>query len=456
MSSEVFNETEIGMIPEDWKITTLADLINIKHGFAFKGQYFTEEKGPNILLTPGNFKIGGGFNDSKFKYYTGEIPNNYVLKENDIVVTMTDLSKDGDTLGYPAKIPPSNGIKFLHNQRLGLIEFKAGKIDSEFLYWKLRNYDYRHWVLATSTGTTVRHTSPSRILQFKFALPDIKEQIRIAKILSDLDSKIKLNQKMNQILEEIGKATFRHWFIDLEFPDNEGKPYKSNSGEMVDSELGEIPKIWKIKPIEKCYCDVKRGFTTKYVKKSSLINLNQKVNRGEYLDKSNYKYYPKDTVVPEDKYARRKDLLINSLGQGTLGRVHLFWENSRNIVVDQHITILRPDQEFITSEYLYFYLIRPENQYRLENEITGSTGMLMLNISKIREFPVIIPDIDIQRKFSSLISKLYSKKLINVNESENLAKIRDSLLPRLMSGKIRVKEGLDLDQPSSISIEALE
>lgn len=81
-------------------------ITSIKHGFAFKGEYFTEEENANILLSPGNFNIGGGSKGDKFKYYSGEIPVDYVLKSDDLIVTMTDLSKDGDTLGYPAKIPP--------------------------------------------------------------------------------------------------------------------------------------------------------------------------------------------------------------------------------------------------------------------------------------------------------------------------------------------------------------
>ena len=98
-------QTEIGEIPEDWEVKRIGDFVDIKHGFAFKGEFFTEIPNDNILLTPGNFKIGGGFKTEKFKYTTEISPDNYILKEGDIVVTMTDLSKEGDTLGYPAKIP---------------------------------------------------------------------------------------------------------------------------------------------------------------------------------------------------------------------------------------------------------------------------------------------------------------------------------------------------------------
>jgi len=122
-----FKETEIGLIPEDWEVKELKSVIDIKHGFAFKGEFFTDEPNEHIVLTPGNFNIGGGFKAQKFKYYLSDYPEEYALKEGDIVVSMTDLSKEGDTLGYSAKIPPSKEKTYLHNQRLGLLQFKSKK-----------------------------------------------------------------------------------------------------------------------------------------------------------------------------------------------------------------------------------------------------------------------------------------------------------------------------------------
>ena len=99
---------------------TLGSYIRVKHGFAFKGEYFIEDETPDVLVTPGNFAIGGGFRADKPKYYAGPVPNDYILQEGDLVVTMTDLSKAGDTLGYPALVPRMLGRRYLHNQRIGL------------------------------------------------------------------------------------------------------------------------------------------------------------------------------------------------------------------------------------------------------------------------------------------------------------------------------------------------
>jgi type I restriction enzyme S subunit len=105
-----------------WPERRLGELIDIRHGFAFQGEFFLEEPTSDILLTPGNFAIGGGFKFDKFKYYGGPVPEAFVLNAGDLIVTMTDLSKSTDTLGFPALVPRSNnGERFLHNQRLGKV-----------------------------------------------------------------------------------------------------------------------------------------------------------------------------------------------------------------------------------------------------------------------------------------------------------------------------------------------
>jgi len=200
-----------------WKEKTLANLIKIKHGWAFKGESITEDPNNNIVLTPGNFNIKGGFKNNKFKYYTGNFPDDYILKEGDVVVTMTDLSKEGDTLGYSAKLP-KNKRSFLHNQRIGLVELISNDANLDFIYWLMRTRNYQKTIVNSATGTTVRHTSPTKIQEYNFYLPSKKEQIAISHILTILDSKIDLLRRQNQTLENIAQALFKRWFVDFEFP----------------------------------------------------------------------------------------------------------------------------------------------------------------------------------------------------------------------------------------------
>ncbi|HDL1634063.1 TPA: restriction endonuclease subunit S, partial [Mannheimia haemolytica] len=197
-------------------MSKLSDFISIKHGFAFKGEFITTEENANCLITPVNFSIGGGFKSDKFKYYTGEIPEKYILQPNDLIVTMTDLSKQADTLGYPALVPNISGKKMLHNQRIGLVEFLDNELDKEYLYFLMRTKEYRHQILSTATGATVHHTSPSKILDFEFEKPDLQTQKLIAQYLMILEEKIQLNTQTNQTLEAIAQAIFKSWFVDFD------------------------------------------------------------------------------------------------------------------------------------------------------------------------------------------------------------------------------------------------
>lgn len=197
-------ETELGEVPKGWRVVRLEEFIEIKHGFAFKGEFFSSEETDNILLTPGNFLIGGGFNYSKLKYYSGEVPTDYILHYGDLIVTMTDLSKEGDTLGYSAIVPTIQNKRLLHNQRIGKVILKEQSSGLQyFFYWLMRQNDYRNFVLSGATGTTVRHTSPSRICEFEFLLPEDLTIQDFYKAFSPLQRQIEENIFQSQTLIQL-------------------------------------------------------------------------------------------------------------------------------------------------------------------------------------------------------------------------------------------------------------
>src|SRR3989344_7071170 len=196
----------------------LSDYIKIKHGFAFKGEYFSAQPTPDILVTPGNFAIGGGFKSDKFKYYKGSVPEDYILKENDLVVTMTDLSVDADTLGYSALIPQDNKNRFLHNQRVGLVQKKKEGIDFGYLYYLMHTRSYQKYVVTTASGSTVKHTSPDRIASYEYEFPSLQTQKKISEILSAYDAKIENNNKIIKNLETTAQTIFNEWFVNFCFP----------------------------------------------------------------------------------------------------------------------------------------------------------------------------------------------------------------------------------------------
>jgi type I restriction enzyme S subunit len=202
---DVLVDSDLGEIPEGWGVKSLSDYIDVKHGYAFKGEYFSDEATDNILLTPGNFKVGGGLKLNKLKYYDGPMPEGYILKRNDLLVTMTDLSKESDTLGFPALVSKVGNFTFLHNQRLGKIISKDGELKKYFLYFLLKSYNYRSEIVGGATGTTVKHTAPKKILAFTHPFQsDLASEFDV--IACALYSKIEGNFNNSEVLKKLRDA----------------------------------------------------------------------------------------------------------------------------------------------------------------------------------------------------------------------------------------------------------
>jgi type I restriction enzyme S subunit len=206
-------EIRLNSFRGDWYSSKLTDYISIKHGYAFNGEFFSDKETDYCLLTPGNFMIGGGFKAEKFIYYKGGVPKNYILKENDLIVTMTDLSKESDTLGLPALLPSIEGKILLHNQRLGLITFENLELEKEFLFYLLQTKSYHKYIVLSATGTTVKHTSPSKILGFTCKIPEPTEQKKIGGFFKKIDEKINLHQQQLQTLKNLKQAFLEKMFV---------------------------------------------------------------------------------------------------------------------------------------------------------------------------------------------------------------------------------------------------
>ncbi|NTW84279.1 MAG: hypothetical protein HGB36_13115 [Chlorobiaceae bacterium] len=202
LRNEPQKQTEIGLVPESWEVVELGKFFQIKHGFAFDGKFF-KPSGEYILMTPGHFHEEGGFRDQaeKTKYFTGEIPKDFVLAKDDLVVAMTE-QKSG-LLGSAAFVPED--YKYLHNQRLGLVvNLDTKSLSKRFLFYVFNHPNLRVEVAKTSTGSKVKHTSPSKLLSVKFGLPStLEEQIGIAKVLSMSEQKIEAAIKKKHCFEDI-------------------------------------------------------------------------------------------------------------------------------------------------------------------------------------------------------------------------------------------------------------
>ncbi len=389
-----------------WTEFRLGDLIDIKHGFAFQGEFFREEPPGDILLTPGNFEIGGGFKRDKFKFYDGPVPEDYVLAEGDLLITMTDLSKNADTLGFPALVPNSDGKRFLHNQRLGkvLIHEKAPVI-IPFLYYLLCTREYRHEVVSGATGTTVRHTSPSRILAFKFLLPSLPEQRAIAGILGALDDKIELNRRMNATLESIGGAVFRQWFVD----NDEAQGWDVGKlGDDFNLTMGQSP------PGE-TYNEDGEGMPF-------------------FQGRTDFGFrFPTNRVycTAPTRFAEEGDTLVSV--RAPVGDINMAAEKcaiGRGVAAIRHKSGSR-SFTYYTLRFLQADLAR----FEAEGTVFGS-----INKDDFQSLEIFIPPTDIVRRFEEVCYPIDQKIESNEKESRTLASLRDALLPKLMRGEVRVKD----------------
>ena len=191
----------------------VGELIDIENGFAYSGKYISNEESKMILMTPGNFSVGGGFSYRKLKYYASKDFNpKFIFKPGDMVVTMTDLSKACDTLGFPAIVPLIKDKVILHNQRLGKIVFTNDKVIPEFLYYIFQTQKYRRFIISAAARTTVSHTSSERIRNYSFAIPDKNVQLQWVDRFKSIEHCIK------DVVGKIERSkSLRHSFINQVF-----------------------------------------------------------------------------------------------------------------------------------------------------------------------------------------------------------------------------------------------
>lgn len=197
---------------DNGKSIKLEDVIKIKNGFAYSGKNMVDSETNTVILTPGNVEIGGGFNFSKLRYYSGEVIRDYVLKPGDIFVALTDLTPQANFLGYPAIVPDLKNKTFLHNQRLGLIQLTSANVDLIFIYFLLMTFNYRQHVVSTASGTTVKHTSVPKIIDYKFDLPTLDVQKKMVEKLRLIEHDLKTEKETKDFYCELKKGLMHDIF----------------------------------------------------------------------------------------------------------------------------------------------------------------------------------------------------------------------------------------------------
>jgi type I restriction enzyme S subunit len=400
--------------PNKWPIVRLSEVVDILTGFPFKGESYSKS---GIRVVRGE-NISEGFlrwdSDKIWRFPIAEL-DSYLLKESDVVIGM-----DGSKVGHNKCMIDREDLPLLFAQRVARLRSKES-LDQTYLYYNILSNRFLRYVESIKTGTSIPHVSSRQILNFEIPLPTVEEQREIAHLFSSLDSKIKLNQKMNETLESIAQAIFKHWFIDFEFPNEDGKPYKSSGGEMVDSELGEIPKGWKIMNLDEIAYNLDS-------KRIPLSNREREARKGgfPYFGATGILDYVNDYLFDGVHILMGEDgSVLNEDGHPILQYVWgKFWVNN-------HAHVLRG--KIVSNELLYLFL----RGTKVSHIVTGAVQQ-KINQKNMNKLKFQIPSNKTQSLMENFLAQIFEKIRLNFEQNKGLSQIRDLLLPKLMTGKIRV------------------
>lgn len=305
----------------------------------------------------------------------------------------------------------------------GLVVKKG--INPLYLFYKLKSMLSQ--IDSLSYGTVFDTITKKTFDELKFSLPLEHEQRAIASILGSLDDKIALNRSMNSTLEAIGQAIFKHWFVDFEFPNEEGKPYRSSGGEMMETELGEVPRGWKVGFFTEI-ADVRYGFPFQ----SKLFNTEKRgfpIIRIRDLP-DNFTDTYTDEEFNKEFVVKAGDFVVGMDGEF---RPYI-WQGVPSLL-NQRICSISGKKETYSKHFLRFLLREP-----LQVIESGTVGTTVIHLSK-KDFDtlrVIIPQEKVLSDYNSIYDSMLKRIINNFLENLNLSGIRDALLPKLMSGEVRV------------------
>lgn len=410
-----WKETEIGRIPEDWDLFKLSDLTSkITKGttpttlgckFVKKGVDFIKAESLND---------DGTMNPEKFMHIdeeTNKMLSRSQLQKNDLLYTIAG------TIGR-VSIVKTNILPANTNQAVAILRPNLKKVNLFYLRYVLASPAIKTYLLSKEVHAVQANLSLTELGNCPIPTPNKVEQQAIAKILLDLDSKIELNNQMNATLEAMAQAIFKHWFVDFEFSNEEGKPYRSNGGKIVDNkELGKrIPLIWKSGK----YSDLVTVSTGKGLKRNDFVENGQfpVIGANGELGRTN-KFSSNGAVILTGRV-------------GTLGTVYLIHNKAW---ISDNVLISRPI--YYENYYYSYFTIKTFN---FESLNRGSTQPLVTQ-TDLKNQIIMIPDKRILHLYNDICSKLFDIIYQNKDTNENLIQIRDSLLPKLMSGQIRVNGG---------------
>lgn len=405
----------------EWKLKDLTVDGKGSYGIGAPAVPYQEDKLTYLRIT--DINDDGSLNFSDLKSVDAEDAEKYILKENDIVFART-----GNSTGRSYFYEKQHGT-FVYAGFLIKFSLDPNKVNPRILKYYTHSKPYFDWVNSFDTGATRGNINAKTYGDMEIELPSRKVQDKIVSILSSLDRKIELNNKINADLEEMAQAIFKNWFVDFE-------PFKD--GKFVDSELGMIPEGWKVGRADDFY-QINIGktpprkehkwFSTNPADKIwvSIANMG---NSGIFISDSS-EYLTKEAVDRHNIIMVPRNTILLSF-KLTVGRV---------AIADKELTTNEAIARFILSddkymEYLYLYL------KKYDYNSLGSTSSIAtaVNSKTIKGMQMLQPSDKIIDAFHIQVNPIFEKIRSLIKENSRLSLLRDTLLPRLMSGELEVPE----------------
>lgn len=308
------------------------------------------------------------------------------------------------------------------------------KVDPVFIGYYLRSQVFRNQVSAHATLTTRASLNASAINSIDITIPDFQEQLRIGEILKPLDDKIELNLQINKTLEEMAMTLYKEWLVDF-------GPFKD--GAFIESELGLIPEGWEVKRLGEV-TDIgssKRIFLNEYVEFGVPFYRGKEITELRTTNRISTELFitPEKFAEIKTKFGAPKegDILITSVG--TIGNCYLVRKGNTFYFKDGNITWIKAYTGYLKSSFIYQYLISKETQNQIKSSTIGSTQQA-LTIQALKNLKICVPPERVVGEISERLNVINKIIETNIEEKSTLIEIRDTLLPKLISGEIRVKE----------------
>lgn len=411
----------MGGVSMEWKEVRLGDVIDYKKGFAFKSSMY---KSTGTYIVRVSDTTANSVDVSLCNCISPELAHQYTdysLKTKDIIIATVGSwpTNPASIVGKVVRVPESANNALLNQNAVRIRS--NGIVDSDYLYYLLKEEHFSKYLVGTAQGSANQASITLKdIFGYSFSAPsEIKDQHRIASILSSLDRKIELNNKINADLEEMAQAIFKNWFVDFE-------PFKD--GKFVDSELGMIPEGWKVVVFD----NILKVTTTKTGKEGipeySVTNTGIHP-RDEKFTKNLSKSSAKNKLIRKGNlvFGMSREILNWGIMKEEVGGV----SSAYNVyIVDEKIVSTTYLERFIAQRMDYFAdLIKPASR-----EGQGVDKALLMK--KI----ICIPPSEVLDVFLEKYNSIMHLTEIRNQENSRLSSLRDTLLPRLMSGELEVPE----------------